>query len=236
VALVDELAEEAAGRCTELHPARLAGVPQRADGRPVSEHVVERRLSTRSVLDQERRLLDWAGAAVEVSAGASETVADNPGLDPAQAQAARAVAGTARLVLVVGPAGTGKTTTLAAAVTSLRAERRPVLGVAPSGKAADVLATQAGCPAVTLAKLVTSSGRGAPGGTTVLFDEAGMASTRDLDQLVTMVQHHPGQAQSVAERLNASARAATPATPPPVTPIESAAGYSRDGSSGQAEG
>ena len=39
VALVDELAEVAAGRCTELHPAPPAGVPLRADARPVSEHV-----------------------------------------------------------------------------------------------------------------------------------------------------------------------------------------------------
>ncbi|HEX2064067.1 MAG TPA: MobF family relaxase, partial [Acidimicrobiales bacterium] len=43
VALVDELVEEAADRCVELHPPPAAGVACRADGRPVSEHVVDRR-------------------------------------------------------------------------------------------------------------------------------------------------------------------------------------------------
>ena len=69
-----------------------------------------------------------------------------PGRDP-QAAAAEAIAGHAGLVLVVGPAGTGKTTTVARAVTRLRDQRRPVLGLAPSGKAADVLAEEAGCQA-----------------------------------------------------------------------------------------
>ncbi|HEX2063421.1 MAG TPA: MobF family relaxase, partial [Acidimicrobiales bacterium] len=44
VALVDELVEEAAGRCIDLHPAAAPGMARRADGRPVSEHVVDRRL------------------------------------------------------------------------------------------------------------------------------------------------------------------------------------------------
>ena len=59
--------------------------------------------------------------------------------------AAEAIAGHDRLVLVVGPAGTGKTYTTAHAVAALRAQGRPVVGLAPSGKAADVLAHEAGC-------------------------------------------------------------------------------------------
>lgn len=55
------------------------------------------------------------------------------------------MAGIDSLVVVVGPAGTGKTTTTARAVRSLQAQGRAVVGIAPSGKAADVVAAEAGC-------------------------------------------------------------------------------------------
>lgn len=93
-----------------------------------------------------------------------------------------------RLVLVVGPAGAGKTTTLRSGVDQLRAQGRPVVGLAPSGKAADVLAREAGCPAMTLTKLLAPNTARPPAGTTVILDEAGMAATEDLAALVGLVQ------------------------------------------------
>jgi ATP-dependent exoDNAse (exonuclease V) alpha subunit len=82
----------------------------------------------------------------------------------------------------------GQDHALAAAVDRLRAQDRPVLGAAPSGKAADVLARQAGCPALTLAKLLADTRRHPPPGTTVVLDESGMASTEDLGRLVALAQ------------------------------------------------
>ena len=191
VALVDELAEEAAGRCVELHPPPPSGTACRADGRPVTEAVTDRLLSTPAILAQERRLLGWAASAVRSGQPGAEVVAAGQ-LDDEQAAAATAIDGTAPLVLVVGPAGTGKTATLAAAVGALRSRGRPVLGLAPSGKATDVLAAEAGCHAVTLAKLLHEHDRrrhlGLPAGTTVLLDEAGMAATDDLDRLVVLAR------------------------------------------------
>lgn len=178
--LVDDLTARAAARCEELHPIPPPGTPRRRDGRPVSEHVTDRRLSTPAVLAEEAALLHWAGAAVDHAAPTA-------GGDPQEA-AARAVAGGAGLVLMVGPAGAGKTTALAAAVDRLRAQGRPVIGVAPSGKAADVLARQAGCPAVTLAKLLTDTRRQPPQGCTVILDEAAMCGTEDLARLVALAQ------------------------------------------------
>jgi conjugative relaxase-like TrwC/TraI family protein len=192
VDLVDDLAEDGASRCEELHPPPQRGIARRSDGRPITEHVVDRRMTTRSILAQERRLLDWARAAV-AEPGAQTAPVHAPGLDAVQLEAARAVARTAELVLVVGPAGAGKTTMLAAAVRSLAAQDRPVLGLAPSGKAADVLGREAGCPAITVAKLLAHSDRpgGIPAaGMTLVLDEAGMASTEDLDRLVALAQHH----------------------------------------------
>lgn len=195
--LLDALAERAAARCVELHPPSPLGAPKRRDGRPVSEHVTDRALTTRAILDQEARLLTWARQAVGGD-GRGSAVIDAPGLTESQGKAAAAVAGEADLVLVVGPAGTGKTTALAAAVEALHRESRPVMGLAPSGKAADVLATEAGCPTATLAKLLYEHARPAgprpawalPAGTTVVVDEAAMASTDDLDHLVVLAQMH----------------------------------------------
>jgi ATP-dependent exoDNAse (exonuclease V) alpha subunit len=108
--------------------------------------------------------------------------------------AVRAISGHAPLVLVVGPAGTGKTTTTARAVRELQAQGRPVVGLAPSGKAGDVLATEAGCAASTLASfLIRHRDRTAsphPPGTTIILDEAGMTGTDDLVRLVDHVRRN----------------------------------------------
>ncbi len=237
-ALVDELADQAAARCVELHPPPLSGVATRCDGRPVTEHVTDRALTTRAVLDQEARLLAWAEHAVHSAERVGSI--DAPHLTDTQARAAAAITGNAELTLVVGPAGTGKTTTLAHAVHALHRERRPVVGLAPSGKAADVLATETGCPTATLAKLLYEHTR--PGGprptwalpptTTVVVDEVGMASTDDLDRLVTLARTHRWRIVCVGDRTNsppwaAAACSPTGATPsPPTTSTRSSASTS----------
>ena len=187
VEVVDRLSADAADRCVELHPAAKHGVACRRDGRAFTEHVVDRRLSAPAVLDQEARLLSWAAANVGTKRGGE--AGENP-----QTAAVRAVSGAQRLVLVVGPAGTGKTTMLVSAVAALGEEGRAVVGLAPSGKAADVLGRETATPATTLAKLLYEHGRpeGPPPewqlrpGTSIVLDEAGMASTEDLARLVDL--------------------------------------------------
>ena len=66
------------------------------------------------------------------------------GLDVLQADAAAAVAGDDELVLVVGPAGAGKTRCCPAAVDDLHRQDRPVFGLAPTAKAARVLEQDTG--------------------------------------------------------------------------------------------
>ena len=223
VELVDELTATAAEGCVELQPERPAGVARRRDGRPVAEAVVERHLTTTAILDQETRLLAWAHSA------AGSVPSHHDGVD-AQAVAAQAVAGDDRLVLVVGPAGAGKTTALGMAARLLAEQGRPVIGLAPSGKAADVLGAETGWPATTLAKLLhdVRSGRtpALPAGTTVVLDEGGMAGTDDLDALVGLVERHrwrlvcvgdPAQLPAVGRggmsSCGASASAPTASTP-----------------------
>jgi ATP-dependent exoDNAse (exonuclease V) alpha subunit len=141
----------------------------------------DRRLTRPVVLAEEQRLQDWATQAASPVAPTGEP----------QRSAAEAIAGPDRLVIVVGPAGTGKTHTTARAVEDLHRQRRPVIGLAPSGKAADVLASEARCPTDTLAGFLARHRLGTspwPVGTTVILDEAGMAATTDLARLVELTE------------------------------------------------
>jgi hypothetical protein len=177
---IDRLATLAEARCVALGPEPDPTTCRR-DGRPVTEHVTDRLLTTSAVLRQEHELHAWATANVRPV---------GPCDDP-QAAASEAIAGYDRLVLVVGPAGTGKTHATARAVAALQAMGRPVVGLAPSGKAADVLAREAACPTDTVPGFLTRH-RGQPSpwpaGTTVVLDEAGMAATADLARLVELVR------------------------------------------------
>jgi hypothetical protein len=118
---IDRLAALTEARCVALGPEHDTTTRHRADGRPVTEHVTDRRFTTPLVLDQEHDLRTWATA---------NTRPVEPAEDP-QAAASAAIAGWDRLVLVIGPAGTGKTTATARAVASLQADGRPVVGLAP---------------------------------------------------------------------------------------------------------
>ncbi|MCT9821124.1 AAA family ATPase [Microbacterium sp. W1N] len=79
-------------------------------------------------------------------------------LDATQAVAACAIAGTDNLVTVTGPAGTGKTTMLRAAFAALTAQRRRMLVVAPTRKAASVASREIGAAASSLHALLSDHG------------------------------------------------------------------------------
>jgi ATP-dependent exoDNAse (exonuclease V) alpha subunit len=101
------------------------------------------------------------------------------------------------LELIVGPAGTGKTTALAPAVDELQAHGRAVFGVASTAAAADVLATETAMTADTLDKLLHEHTRpdrppgpvfDLPRGSTVIVDEAGTVSTPKLADLARLAE------------------------------------------------
>ncbi|PJJ55383.1 MobF family relaxase [Compostimonas suwonensis] len=79
-------------------------------------------------------------------------------LDPEQAPAAAAVAGTDPLVVVEGAAGAGKTTMLGAAIEAATGQGRRTRVVTPTKKAADVAAQELGVPTDSAAKLVHEHG------------------------------------------------------------------------------
>lgn len=184
-------------RCVDISRPVPVGVELRRDGRPVTEAAVDRALTTRVILEQEEHLDDWAqlrlAAPPPVTRLQPRISVD--GLSKGQREAVSAVAGFRGLELVVGPAGTGKTTALATAADDLRSQRRPVFGVAPTAAAAEVLAAETGMAADTLDKLLAEHHHPArsahpeyqlPAGTTVILDEAGSTATHKLAALARL--------------------------------------------------
>ena len=175
-----------------------SGAARVGDGRSVWIEPTAARFTSDHILAEEEHVLTWAVDRQTDDPSPSDTVTAD-GLDVMQADAARAVAGRDRLVLVEGPAGTGKTTMLAAAVTDLEGQGRAVFGVAPTAKAAQVLGTETGMRTDTLAKLLHEHTRPdrapqpawtLPRGTTLVVDEAGMIGTSSLHALARLADRH----------------------------------------------
>ena len=104
-----------------------------SDGRSVWIEPTAPRFTSEEVLVQEEHILTWAMDA-QADPPAPSTTVDRRGLDVLQADAAAAVAGDDRLVLVVGPAGAGKTRMLSAAVDDLHRQRPAAVRVGADGQ------------------------------------------------------------------------------------------------------
>ncbi|MEZ5244590.1 MAG: MobF family relaxase [Acidimicrobiales bacterium] len=201
--------------CVDISRPIPDNVTLRRDGRPITESTADRALTTPAILAQEERLLAWAERRIAHEGTDSADAVERSSIDLTgpQAETAAAVAGDADLVLVVGPAGTGKTTALAPAVEQLRADGRPVFGVAPSAAAADVLASETGLAADTIDKLLTEHSLrrppdhryNLPAGATVIVDEAGMVATDRLDQLAALADDRGWRLALVGDPMQFSA-------------------------------
>ncbi len=106
-----------------------------------------------------------------------------------------------RVVCVVGHAGAGKTNALAALAHTFQREGFLAIGAAPSGVAAANLAAETGLPTGTLHRLLDEAQRngGLPHRCLVVIDEAGMADSRTLTQLLLKVAHAHGRAVLVGD-------------------------------------
>ena len=191
----------------EYAPLAPPGTPVRRDGRPITESTLDRHLTTPAVVAEEQGIL--ASAEARRARGGESRHVDGDGLDVAQRAVAQAVAGTEQLVLVVGPAGTGKTTALRPGVAALRAQGRFVVGAAPAASAAGVLHAETGMPADTIDKILLDHGTGRhqpfPSGTTVVVDEAGMLATPKLAELLDLADQRAWRIVLVGDPLQLSA-------------------------------
>jgi exodeoxyribonuclease V alpha subunit len=124
----------------------------------VPDHV--RALTSREVLAVESDIVARLVARAEHPGTPAQvgSVVARRQLDQGQRDVVAALIGTARLVVVEGAAGTGKTTTLAAASDRLDSEGHRLVVVTPTLKAAQVAGEQVGCDAFSAAWLVHQHG------------------------------------------------------------------------------
>jgi ATP-dependent exoDNAse (exonuclease V) alpha subunit len=170
-----------------------------------AEHAVE------AVAD---RLAHRDTAPAASPAAAARAVADKEAalgrpLTDGQRHAAHAVATSRRgLDVVIGVAGSGKTTALEVARTAYEAEGYRVLGAAISGQAARTLQHEAGIDSRTIASLVWGLERGhlaLDDRTVVLIDEAGMADDHALLKLLAAVDVAGAKAVVIGDPLQLDA-------------------------------
>ena len=184
-------------------PALVELQPERAD--PATGEIELARYSTREMVEIEsgmiesaqrmhgahghgvdrrhvERAIDGQDAAIQRSAGdASARLSDE------QRRAIEHITGPERIAVVVGYAGAGKSTMLAAAREAWEAEGYTVHGAALSGKAAEGLEESSGIQSRTLASWSRGweNDRGTIGrGDVFVIDEAGMVGSRQLARFV----------------------------------------------------
>jgi conjugative relaxase-like TrwC/TraI family protein len=189
------------------------GVSLRRDGRPVTEGALDRLLTTSVILDEEERILEITQGWSDGGGADAQDIPADEDLTVVQRHAAGAVAGERRLVLVVGPAGTGKTTAMRPAVARLHADGRPCFGVAPSAAAAEVLAVDTGIDADTVDKLLIEHRLDRPPqhrydlptGATVVVDEAAMVPTPRLAELIELAERRGWRLALIGDPMQFSA-------------------------------
>nr|NLI50353.1 relaxase domain-containing protein [Propionibacterium sp.] len=208
---LDQVVEQLVRRALDDHSVPVTGptndpvadprVLRRADGASVYSVAGARLFTSAAVLDAEQRLVAAAGrhdgfavpdTAVELAL--LETAANGVQLNPGQAELVRRMATSgARLQVAIAPAGSGKTTAMAALARAWTEAGGTLIGLAPSAAAADQLRAQIDTHTDTLAKLVWHLDHRGPApdwvtaigpATLVVIDEAGMADTIGLDRAV----------------------------------------------------
>src|SRR4051794_30329413 len=151
------------------------------------------RFTTRAMLATEARMERAADRLSDVrghgvSASAQDAALCDRGLGDEQRAAFAHITGERDLALVVGYAGTGKSTMLGAAREAWEAQGYTVRGAALSGIAAENLEGGSGIHARTLASLEHAWGQGRDqltGRDVLVIDEAGMVGSRQMERVLS---------------------------------------------------
>ncbi|OBJ93004.1 exonuclease V subunit alpha [Mycobacterium sp. 1245852.3] len=176
---------------------------RRRDGTSVYTRHGSTTYTCHEVLAAERRIIDAAHqlggrtvADIDVELALADSAARGKQLNEGQIALVREIAsGGRRLALALAPAGSGKTTAMAALSHAWRSSGGTVLGLAPTAAAAIELGADLSAPTDTIAKYVWSAtpGSSRTGGaapqwlttvgpdTLLIIDEAGKAGTLELD-------------------------------------------------------
>lgn len=158
------------------------------------------RFTSQGVVDEVNYGIDLACEVTNAGVDAA-SIREIPGkLSTAQAEAMRAVVSSRyRASVVIAPAGAGKTSSLKAARYAWEKAGKQVIGLAPTGKAADVMVGEdVAHESMTLARALRQAGDldahgaadqlGWDSQTVVVVDEAGMVATPDIVRTLDIAQ------------------------------------------------
>lgn len=200
-AIIGLIVDAAQAQSLLLTPPELSTIPEafrRPDGRSVFRSKASEIYSSETVLQAEERLLSASRrrsaptvplAAIERAARIRGRAHRSLGADQADAIARIAVSGRV-LDLLVGPAGTGKTTTMGALRQAWERSHGAgsVIGLAPSAAAAAVLGDELSITTENTAKWIHEHQYGSwtfRAGQLVIVDEASLAGTFALDRITS---------------------------------------------------
>ena len=189
-------------------------------------HLKDDVFTTRTMLQAEMKLVKTAESLAakdthkvqeavidQVVSTQNEELKEHGGLSEDQIAAIRHMLSSSQISCVVGFAGVGKTTSLEAAKEAWEASGYKVLGLAPTGQAADNM-EKSGIRSLTLHKFLWahSQGREQISAKTVLvLDEAGMVDSRRFSELMTHVEESGAKLVSMGDGNQLQAVEAGPA-------------------------
>ena len=183
-----------------LESVALSVTPDRAREVDPTQREGSQRFTTDAVIQEVNKGIDLATTKTHNAVSAASIQPVEGTLSPAQAEAMTAVVSSDFLAsVVVAPAGAGKTSSLKAARQAWEHAGKTVIGLAPTGKAADVMVGEhVAHESSTIARALYGTEDLAPAqvaarlgwnrDTVVVVDEAGMVATPDVVRLLEITR------------------------------------------------
>lgn len=222
--LLDSIREHLTAEMLPLHSQSQRLTPRefmRADGTSQYQKINHELFTSERVLSAENAILDAATQQVipasslevfelEAEKRRAELALQGYTLPEGQERLAREFATSDKLLVVgIGAAGAGKTSSTRLAVNAIEAAGGRVVGMAPTAAAAAVMREEMGIEADTVDKILSDWKNGAPvnlrAGDVLLVDEAGMVSTPKFQQILQLAQERGALVRALGDYRQLSA-------------------------------
>lgn len=223
--LISSIRQSVIGDSLPLHIKDTRLTPReylRKDGTSQYQRIDAELFTSERVLAAENKILDAASRAVipastvdvfELAAQKrrAELAAQGYTLPAGQEAMARAFATSDKLLVVgIGAAGAGKTSSTRLAVDAIEASGNRVIGMAPTAAAAAVMRSEMRITADTVDKILTDwqSGKASVDvrpGDVLLVDEAGMIATPKMEKIITLAQERGALVRALGDYRQLSA-------------------------------
>lgn len=222
--LLDSIREHLSSEMLPLHAQGQRLTPRefmRADGTSQYQKINHELFTSERVLAAESAILDAATQQVipasslevfemEAEKRRAELALQGYTLPEGQERMAREFATSDKLLVVgIGAAGAGKTSSTRLAVNAIEASGGRVVGMAPTAAAAAVMREEMGIEADTVDKILSDWKNGAAlnlqAGDVLLVDEAGMVSTPKFQQILQLAQERGALVRALGDYRQLSA-------------------------------